>query len=139
MYTNTEHCERILINEYIDNFSGTSCPFGNADEFDVTFQNNDIHPIDIKLYDQEGNIKVMKSKLMPGAEKTFTTYFTHEWIFTRSDTVKQLKANRGKITSQIFEGCHFKADVNERITVFISEGKGKVKDTLDNALGSLVS
>ena len=64
----------------------------------------------------------MKSKLAPGAKTKFDTNFKDQWIFKRSSSKDRVLADANEITDDYFEGCHFKAKPNERITVELFNG-----------------
>ena len=51
---------------------------------------------------------------------TVETSFTHQWIFKRSGSKQNLKIVGNGVVAQIFEGCRFGANANERILVTIS-------------------
>ena len=98
-----------------------SCPYKENDNFDVTFHNSDIHPIDVKtFYPIE---EVMRQNLSSENEITVSTSFTHLWTFVISGTKERLTVNRNGLTSHVFEGCKFGAKPNQRIIVYIYGGK----------------
>ena len=99
-----------------------SCPYGDNDKFEVTFRNSDRQEIDIIWYNEQGNEQLMESNLPPENERTFLTYFTHQWIFKRSGNKERLKATANGVSAQVFEGCRFMAKPDKRIQITISEG-----------------
>ena len=98
-----------------------SCPYKETDEFDVTFHNSYVYPIDVIMFYPEK--KVMRSDLSPQNEWTVTTSFAHIWTFVRSGTNNGLTVRRNEVASHVFKGCLFKARANQRILVYISGGK----------------
>ena len=98
-----------------------SCPYKETDEFDVTFHNSYVHPIDVKTFYPEE--KVMRSNLSPENEWTVTTSFADIWYFVRAGTNNRLTVRRNEVASQVFKGCMFKAKPNQRILVYIYGGK----------------
>ena len=74
------------------------------------------------MYDGNWNEKVIKLKIEPKDEYSHEAYFTQNFIFKRSGTGKRLTANANGVTSQVFEGCRFKAEKYRIILVDISGG-----------------
>ena len=107
------------------------CQYQEIDKFDVTFHNTDQFPIDVLLYNQEGNDELIKSRLRPDNEMTVETSFTHQWIFRRSDSKEYLKASGNGIMAQVFEGCRFLAKSNERLLVTILYVTSTSTDSVD--------
>ena len=103
-------------------FIDSRCFFDDEDYYPVTFYNSDKHPIDIIWNTPDGIEKVYKSKLAPASNFSITTFFTHQWIFKDSSSKYGLTANANGIVDDVFEGCHFKAKVNQPILVTVSNG-----------------
>ena len=66
-----------------------------------------------------------KTKLPPQEVYSTHTFFTHHWIFRKSDSEDKgkLLADANAIQNLIFEGEKFLAVPNEKIEVYISESK----------------
>ena len=115
-------CYGKSIEVWLSYVEGSTCKIGEQDQFEVSFHNRANYPIDIIWKTDTGKEKLMKSKLASGAKIVFVTYSTHRWIFKKSSSNDRLLANANGITDEFFEGCHFKANPNERIIVTISNG-----------------
>ena len=107
---------------------GSTCNFGLQDQYQVIFYNSAKFSIDVIWKNYPGNENLIMSKLAPGDEIAFATYFTHEWIFKSSFSNNRLLANANGITEDYFEGCHFKVEPKEHITVTLFTGKYKNND-----------
>ena len=93
--------------------------------FKVLFKNDIDVPINIYWIDYKGKEVEKKTKLPPQEVYSTHTYFTHHWIFRKSDSEDKgkLLADANAIQNLIFEGEKFLAVPNEKIEVYISESK----------------
>ena len=93
--------------------------------FKVFFKNDIDVPITIYWIDYKGKEVEKKTKLPPQEVYSTHTYFTHHWIFRKSDSEDKgkLLADANAIQNLIFEGEKFLAVPNEKIEVYISESK----------------
>ena len=103
-------------------FTESCTTYGEQDTFTVSFRNLDNYPIEIITYDEDGNEKLVTSRLNPGDAETHETHFTQNWLFKRSETRKRLKAYANGVSSETFEGCRFKATKGRLLRVNISSG-----------------
>ena len=98
------------------------CFFEDVDSYHATFYNSHKHPIDVIWITYDGKEKTYKSKLAPASNFSIDTYFTHQWIFKDSMSKDPLIANANGIVDDVFEGCQFKAQLNQPILVTVSNG-----------------
>ena len=103
-------------------FKDSTCTLGELDKYYVMFYNAvDNYSVDIIWKNKEGTEQIMAS-LAPDSHYSAYTYFTHEWIFRRPSANDLLYAEANGIRSKFFEGCRFKATINQNIIVIISSG-----------------
>ena len=91
--------------------------------FYVKFHNLDSYRIDIKRYDKNMMIQLVKSRIEPDGEYTHVAKFGQNFFSKRSDADKRLKVSANGITADIFEGCRFGAEEGRLIYVNVSSGK----------------
>ena len=93
--------------------------------FKVVFRNELAVPINIYWLDHKGKEVQKKGGLASGEDYSQYTYFTHPWIFRKSEGDDQTKllADGNGIQSVIFEGEKFLAIPNEKMMVIISESR----------------
>ena len=94
----------------------------------MTFRNADEYPVDIKRYNENWNEELVRSQLNPEQESTYETDFSSKWLFKRSDTAHRLQAGANGVTSQVFDGCRFKAKPGRFLRVTILAGKIRIID-----------
>ena len=100
-----------------------SCEENENGRFSVKFHNSAKFPVDVKLYDNNLVLQLVKSALGPEAEYTHQASFQDRFAFTKSNTIDRLNVSANGITALVFDGCQFEAEEGRLITVFISEGK----------------
>ena len=97
--------------------------------FKVRFKNELDVPINVYWIDHKGKEVQKKECLAPGEDFSQYTYFTHPWIFRRSEGEDKTKllADGNGIQSLVFEGEKFLAIPNEKMLVIIAESKWDIK------------
>ena len=98
------------------------CLYDESDMFFAKFHNLDEYSIDIIKYDERWNQNLIKSRLDPNDEYSHEAYFAQNFLFKRSDTKDRLKASANGVTSEVFEGCRYRADAGRLILVNILGG-----------------
>lgn len=93
--------------------------------FKVMFRNEIEVPINVYWMDHKGKEVQKKEYLGPGDDFSQYTYFTHPWIFRKSEGEDQAKllADGNGIQGLVFEGEKFLAIPNEKMLVLITESK----------------
>ena len=93
--------------------------------FKVQFRNELNVPITIFWIDYKGKEVQKKSKVQPGDSYTTHSFFTHPWVFRKSEGEEneKLLAEGNNIRGTVFEGEKFIAIPNEKIEVVILESK----------------
>ena len=93
--------------------------------FKVFFKNDIDVPINVYWIDYKGKEVEKKTRLQPQEVYSTHTFFTHHWIFRKSDGEDKAKllADANAIQNLIFEGEKFLAVPNEKIEVYVCESK----------------
>ena len=91
----------------------------------MCFKNELEDPINVYWIDHKGKEVEKKQNLFPLEEYSTNTYFTHPWVFRKSESEDQTKllADGNGIQGVVFEGEKFLAIPNEKMLVIISESK----------------
>ena len=76
-------------------------------EFTAVFYNVLPYPIDLYWVDLEGRKHEYDQPLKPGHNRSKTTFFTHPWIFKKSNNGSRLNAFVAGINGSVFEGSTF--------------------------------
>ena len=100
-----------------------SCKHDENERFFVKFHNSAKIPIDVKLLDSNSVLQTVKSAIAPEGEYTHTASFKNKFVFTTSNSNDRLNASAKGTTAMVFDGCQFKAEERQLITVYILEGK----------------
>jgi hypothetical protein len=93
--------------------------------FKVLFKNEIEVPINVYWIDYKGKEILKKEKLFWQDVYSTHTYFTHHWVFrkTEGEDTSRLLADGNSIQNTIFEGEKFIAIPNENMDVVILESK----------------
>ena len=93
--------------------------------FKALFKNEVDAPINVYWIDYKGKEILKKEKLMPQDVYSANTFFTHHWIFRKTDgeNTSKLLADGNNVQSLMFEGEKFLAIPNEKMDVIIMESK----------------
>ena len=98
------------------------CEHDENDKFFVKFHNSAKFPIDVKLLDDNLDLKVVKSGIDPEGDLMDQAFFKNKFAFTKFSTIERLNASANGRMAKEYDGCLFKPEKGQMITVYISEG-----------------